>query len=68
MQCRLRSQASADDAVTDSKEASPAFRDVLRGVPMDFWRLWYVGLVVSTVRWLETVVMGVVVYQQTESP
>ena len=68
MQCRLRSQASADDAVTDSKEASLAFRDVLRSVPMDFWRLWYVGLVVSTVRWLETVVMGVVVYQQTESP
>jgi MFS family permease len=39
-----------------------------RSLPMDFWRLWYVGLVVSTVRWLETVVVGVVVYQQTDSP
>jgi hypothetical protein len=44
-----------------------SFRYVLRTSPMDFWRLWYVGLVVSTVRWLETVVMGIVVYQQTGS-
>ena len=36
------------------------------GAP-DFWRLWYVGLIVSTVRWLETVAVGVVVYQRTES-
>jgi hypothetical protein len=21
----------------------------------DFWRLWYVGLIIATVRWLETV-------------
>src|SRR5512143_125503 len=67
MQCRLRSQARADAAVTDSKEAALSFRHVLRGVPMDFWRLWYVGMIVSTVRWLETVAMGVVVYQQTDS-
>ena len=33
----------------------------------DFWRLWYVGLIVSTVRWLETVVIGIVVYQRTDS-
>ena len=33
----------------------------------DFWRLWYVGLIVSTVRWLETVVVGIVVYQRTDS-
>ncbi|WKA27401.1 MFS transporter [Bradyrhizobium roseum] len=33
----------------------------------DFWRLWYVGLVVATVRWLETVVVGIVVYQRTDS-
>ncbi|HYI30521.1 MAG TPA: MFS transporter [Bradyrhizobium sp.] len=33
----------------------------------DFWRLWYVGLIVSTVRWLETIAVGVVVYQRTES-
>ena len=36
-------------------------------LPPDFWRLWYVGLTISTVRWLETVVVGVVVYQQTDS-
>jgi hypothetical protein len=35
-------------------------------LPPDFWRLWYAGLVTSTVRWLETVV-GIVVYQQTNS-
>jgi MFS family permease len=33
----------------------------------DFWRLWYVGLIVSTVRWLETVAVGIVVYQRTDS-
>jgi MFS family permease len=43
------------------------FRQLLRSVPADYWRLWYVGMIVSTVRWLETVVMGVVVYQQTGS-
>jgi MFS family permease len=36
------------------------------GAP-DFWRLWYVGLIVATVRWLETIAVGVVVYQRTES-
>jgi MFS family permease len=29
--------------------------------------LWYVGLIVATVRWLETIVVGIVVYQRTES-
>lgn len=33
----------------------------------DFWRLWYVGLTVSTVRWVETIAVGVVVYQRTDS-
>jgi MFS family permease len=33
----------------------------------DFWRLWYVGLIVSTVRWVETVAVGIVVYQRTNS-
>jgi MFS family permease len=33
----------------------------------DFWRLWYVGLIVSTVRWVETVAVAVVVYQRTNS-
>jgi MFS family permease len=33
----------------------------------DFWRLWYVGLITAIVRWLETIVVGVVVYQRTDS-
>jgi MFS family permease len=41
---------------------------MLRTLPGDFWRLWFVGTVVSTVRWLETVAVGIVVYQQTGSP
>jgi hypothetical protein len=51
----------------ENKTTDLSFRHVLGASPMDFWRLWYVGLVVSTVRWLETVVMGIVVYQQTGS-
>ena len=33
----------------------------------DYWRLWTVGFVVFVVRWLETVAVGVFVYQRTES-
>ncbi len=33
----------------------------------DFWRLWFVGLVVFAVRWIETVAVGVFVYRHTES-
>jgi len=33
----------------------------------DFWRLWYVGLIASTVRWVETIAVGIVVYQRTDS-
>jgi MFS family permease len=33
----------------------------------DFWRLWFVGLVVFSVRWVETVAVGVFVYQRTDS-
>ena len=50
----------------DDKADSP-FRSVLQAMPADFWRLWFVGMIASTVRWLETVVVGVVVYQQTDS-
>jgi MFS family permease len=39
----------------------------LHAIPADYWRLWYVGMIVTTVRWLETVAMGVVVYQETGS-
>ena|ERR1700716_4315219 len=34
----------------------------------DFWRLWSVGLISSIVRWIETVVVGVLVYRETDSP
>jgi len=51
----------------NNKNTAHSFRQVLRTSPMDFWRLWYVGFVVATVRWLETVAMGIVVYQQTGS-
>ena len=42
-------------------------RRMIRASAPDFWRLWLVGLVVFTVRWLETVAVGVVVYQRTGS-
>ena len=44
----------------------PMQRLLLAGCP-DFWRLWSVGLVVFTVRWLETVAVGVFVYQHSRS-
>lgn len=54
-----------------SRAASPLRWLFLRGHPdggrSDFWRLWSVGLVVFVVRWLETVAVGVVVYQRTGS-
>ena len=45
---------------------SPFRRMIEAGAP-DFWRLWYVGLILSIVRWLETVAVGIVVYQRTDS-
>src|SRR3954466_13703772 len=42
-------------------------RRLLLGECPDFWRLWSVGLVVFTVRWLETVAVGVFVYQKSQS-
>ncbi|MGE0768140.1 MAG: hypothetical protein AB7L90_16910 [Hyphomicrobiaceae bacterium] len=35
---------------------------------LDFWRLWLVGAVLATVRWLETIVVAVFVYSETGSP
>jgi MFS family permease len=46
----------------------PAFRRLLLAGRDDFWRLWFVGLVVFVVRWLETIAVGIVVYQRTGSP
>lgn len=50
----------------DARAASPLRRLLLSG-RNDFWRLWCVGLVVFVVRWLETVAVGVFVYQRTGS-
>lgn len=43
------------------------FRRMIGASGPDFWRLWYVGLIVAIVRWLETIAVGVVVYQRTDS-
>ncbi|UYN96034.1 MAG: MFS transporter [Enhydrobacter sp.] len=48
------------------KNPSPGLRRMLGASAPDFWRLWFVGLIVFTVRWLETVAVGIVVYQITE--
>src|SRR6185503_12184862 len=53
--------------MSENSKPDLPFRHLLRTIPADYWRLWYVGMIISTVRWLETVVMGVVVYQQTGS-
>jgi MFS family permease len=45
--------------------SNSAFRPIIQAP--DFWRLWYVGLILSTVRWVETVAVGIVVYQRTDS-
>lgn len=47
--------------------ARPASRPAWLIDNADFWRLWFVGLVVFVVRWVETVAVGVFVYQRTES-
>jgi MFS family permease len=72
------SDRSASHAESDGKvPAAPARADAgdgestmplgrLIGTP-DFWRLWYVGLISFTVRWVETIAVGVVVYQRTDS-
>jgi MFS family permease len=43
------------------------FRRLLLSGRDDFWRLWFVGLVVFVVRWLETIAVGILVYQRTGS-
>ena len=47
--------------------ANLPFRRMIGADAPDFWRLWYVGLIVATVRWVETVAVGIVVYQRTDS-
>lgn len=43
-------------------------RPVWAGAGADFWRLWYAGLTVFLVRWMESLVMAVFLYQRTGSP
>ena len=52
----------------DTTAARPASRPAWLIDSADFWRLWFVGLVVFVVRWVETVAVGVFVYQHTGSP
>ena len=47
--------------------ARPASRPAWLIESADFWRLWFVGLVLFTVRWVETIAVGVFVYQHTGS-
>jgi MFS family permease len=54
-------------SVHETAAARPASRPAWLIESADFWRLWFVGLVVFTVRWVETVAVGVFVYQQTGS-
>ncbi len=65
------------NAVFNARGSSPAptlrthelpFRALLLSGRTDFWRLWSVGLVVFTVRWLETIAVAVFVYEHTHSP
>lgn len=65
MKHRLKVPAGA---VAPARTASerPTQQLLLTGCP-DFWRLWSVGLVVFTIRWLETVAVGVFVYQHSRS-
>ena len=51
----------------ETTAARPASRPARLIDSADFWRLWFVGLVVFVVRWVETVAVGVFVYQHTGS-
>jgi MFS family permease len=53
--------------LADVRPNPPAARWGLLG-NADFRRLWLVGFVVFSVRWLELIVVGVFVYQHTGSP
>jgi predicted MFS family arabinose efflux permease len=65
---KVPSGANAQARATTASPARerPMQRLLLAGCP-DFWRLWSVGLVVFTVRWLETVAVGVFIYQHSRS-
>ena len=64
---RLRGMMAPGTATAaSSARERPMQRLMLTECP-NFWRLWSVGLVVFTVRWLETVAVGVFVYQNSRS-
>lgn len=50
------------------RSTDSSFRALLSPGRADFWRLWSVGLVIFTVRWLETIAVAVFVYERTQSP
>lgn len=50
-----------------SGRADASIRDLFAAQYANFWRLWFVGLAFSIVRWLETVAVGIVVYERTGS-
>jgi predicted MFS family arabinose efflux permease len=65
-------QASGDAAAALGGTAAaiahaPAQASLFKAGPADFWRLWMVGLVIFTVRWLETIVVAMFVYRHTGS-
>src|SRR5581483_5666492 len=71
----MRHARHQEEAVAVTETHPPAavavrdspFRRLLLSGRDDFWRLWFVGLVVFVVRWLETIAIGIVVYQRTGS-
>jgi MFS family permease len=62
-----RRNAEERPFVQETTAARPASRPAWLIDSADFWRLWLVGLVVFGVRWVETVAVGVFVYQHTGS-
>jgi hypothetical protein len=58
--------APGNTIAASSAGERPMRRLMLADCP-NFWRLWSVGLVAFTVRWLESVAVGVFVYQHSRS-
>ena len=53
--------------MSQTTSAQTGVRALLTAGNADFWRLWAVGLAVFVVRWMETVAVGVFVYERTGS-
>jgi MFS family permease len=63
----LRGTIAPGSTIAASSAAERPMRRLMLADCPNFWRLWSVGLVVFTVRWLETVAVGVFVYQHSRS-